>query len=968
MTTPVPRVDERVLGAGTRARFVMLMVLITATTGLMTLQVAILLSDRRGGTDCALAAGVDPDESTSLAMGIALLAQSGPYQACMSRDAAPPAWWLPVAWPLVVLAAGMALFAVLPALKTRRGRAVPLAEVDDGRLAARLAGLVTEAGLSRQPRFVVDPGAVSSAGAVVFGRNRRATVCLHSGLVARRDKDPERFRAVLLHEFAHIRNGDVTLTYFTVAVWRVFLALTVVPYLVVTTISTVSWSGATFGISQVVNGARGLLLVGVLVVLVTLARADVLRSREIHADLAAVRCGAEARVWAAEAVPRTAFGRLRAFVTGPWNTHPRWQVRHDSLGEPVALFRVQPLALVLGGAAAMLVNYNATISLYQYGISPYGPVAEWAHQAVALATAALVAAVAGIAIWRAVAYAVLTGGPGPSSARMGWWLGAGMAAAEVVTHRFSTTRWLPAYPEVLVLVVLGGVVIAWWVKQTAVLGVRAWRGGSLRPVVLIGLVAAALVMAWWFAWWVAGGGAVFADGWPFTGDGVRQQLSHELAGATAARPADVSPATVVAAMAATLMANVLQAPLVPLGVVALSVVPLLAWLIRPGDTAPRWSLGALSGSGSSAFTAAEPMPPIGRVLVPGVVAGLASWAVAAGVRAATGAGTAAVAHQAGDQAMRYLAWLAVVLLAAAATAAVVVSALTSGYRMLTALVAAHTAVLIGSAGIVVLLAADDCVKPSNSPWMVCHGPPVSLWQVLSWSLQAFVAPVLVLAAVVAVVVAVCFRVFDGLVPRRRQAPVPAPGRLGWRRAAAGVLCAAALGAAGVQVDHVARAQAVPRDLAAVQQTAQRVLATTDVPMSPRTAALQSKAWRREGGDWLVRHVRASGKQYDLVLRDLATKGQGTWPNIRGKLGPVCEEFGRLSDAAAGYFRVPDRAAQTTWYAMTTLLARASRNCRDALARQDIGPIRGVHADFRGALLGCERTRNRLGAVERAGSG
>jgi hypothetical protein len=51
--------------------------------------------------------------------------------------------------------------------------------------------------------------------------------CLHGGLIARRAADPDGFRAMVLHELVHIRNGDVGITYVTVALWRVLL-LTVV--------------------------------------------------------------------------------------------------------------------------------------------------------------------------------------------------------------------------------------------------------------------------------------------------------------------------------------------------------------------------------------------------------------------------------------------------------------------------------------------------------------------------------------------------------------------------------------------------------------------------------------------------------------------------------------------------------------------------------------------------------------------
>ncbi|MCZ1013417.1 M48 family metalloprotease [Streptomyces noursei] len=114
-------------------------------------------------------------------------------------------------------------------------------------------------------------------------------------MLARRHRDPEGFRVVLLHEFAHIRNGDVTLTHATVALWRVFLTLVTPPFLVDLAMYLVY--GVRLGSPVFVGPSRNFLQRAFLVVLVYLARSDVLRSREVHADRAAVRWGADLRGW-----------------------------------------------------------------------------------------------------------------------------------------------------------------------------------------------------------------------------------------------------------------------------------------------------------------------------------------------------------------------------------------------------------------------------------------------------------------------------------------------------------------------------------------------------------------------------------------------------------------------------------------------------------------------------------------------
>ncbi|WP_157419868.1 hypothetical protein [Actinomadura kijaniata] len=116
-----------------------------------------------------------------------------------------------------------------------------------GHAAGEAVGRAGRAGLLRMPEVVLDASA-DTRGAVTFRRARRHTVCLDAGLVktlrtgspggapAFWGADPSfrwewdvvggrgaggredvlgaaRFDAVVLHEFAHVRNGDVTLFY-----------------------------------------------------------------------------------------------------------------------------------------------------------------------------------------------------------------------------------------------------------------------------------------------------------------------------------------------------------------------------------------------------------------------------------------------------------------------------------------------------------------------------------------------------------------------------------------------------------------------------------------------------------------------------------------------------------------------------------------------------------------------------------
>lgn len=173
--------DERILNAGTTQRFVLLLVLFIA-------------------------------ESTGVAYDVVARLVG------VSASQGVVATLVPYAVSVVLIAVAMCLYWSLPKWKGRRSRVLLLEEVDDGgRPRRELDNLVGLANLRARPRFLVDPRA-ATAGAVVFGTSRETTVRLNAGLVVGRSTDPRRFRAVVLHEFAHIHNRDIGITYGTVAI------------------------------------------------------------------------------------------------------------------------------------------------------------------------------------------------------------------------------------------------------------------------------------------------------------------------------------------------------------------------------------------------------------------------------------------------------------------------------------------------------------------------------------------------------------------------------------------------------------------------------------------------------------------------------------------------------------------------------------------------------------------------------
>ncbi|WP_092929581.1 M48 family metalloprotease [Actinopolyspora alba] len=220
------------------------------------------------------------------------------------------------------------LYRLQPWWRIRRQRLVELRSSDAPELTTYLESLVVETGLPRAPVFLVDPFN-PRAGGLAFGHGRRRYVRLDAGLLTLFRNDPASFRAVVLHELAHVRDRDVPITYFALAVWRSFLITALAPLAV--GLLWVSWQDGAFrsslGISWRVAG---------LVLLVHLFRDALLRSREHHAD-------ARVSAWLGSADPSLCLPALPGTVTRwppVWlRRHPTPSSRVAALPEPTALFR-----------------------------------------------------------------------------------------------------------------------------------------------------------------------------------------------------------------------------------------------------------------------------------------------------------------------------------------------------------------------------------------------------------------------------------------------------------------------------------------------------------------------------------------------------------------------------------------------------------------------------------------------------
>ncbi|RFC77365.1 M48 family metalloprotease [Streptomyces sp. AcE210] len=917
MTTPDlrRRFDERAIGAGTTPRFVLLLTLLLVSSGSMMISVSFsrLSETDANSMGCMLAAGVDPNRIDDMASSIGMVLHADALETCLARYA-PESMpdWLDLLWPGLVLVASALVFRSLPAWKVWRGRHVPLEDVDRmGAIRSTLHEVAAQAGLARTPRFVVAPTALS-AGAAVYGSNRRPTVCLHAGLLARRSGDPEGFRAVLLHEFAHVRNGDVTLTYATVALWRVFLALVLLPYLVWCVAALATSFQSPIRHAEQMTVGRAFILPAFLTVLVYLARADVLRMREVYADLAAVSAGADPRGWAVPVLPgpEGRLGRGWARFAEVWRTHPGWDLRRGALEDPATLFGVQALPMFLTGIAAPVITDQAGTLL--------GGGSGWRAYLVPLLGAVAVTAVAGIALWRAVAHAVLTERRVPSGVRAGLWLGAGMAIGALVTHQVSLTRWLPPHAEVLSLVVAAGVLFTWWTTEASQLWLRAWPRRGRGPAMLLVMAAGCLLLTAWIVWWETYG-INLVGGW-FDMDAARRETELTFPGPIAEHQGMISAVSVWFEV----FAGFAQ-PLVLAAVCALCVVPLLAWTTgrdRREEQAP---------GEDRADESSPSLPPLRPVLLAAMLGGLACWGGTAVAKAYMHTWQPEAGERGGLYSVSLSAWVLVALVAFSATTGAVIAHRLGRYPFYSTLLTAEITALTGLLGYYLLMSVDGCIQPLSTLASQCHWVPHPAWTVT----RSLLAPVLISTALVVAIAAAAVLAFRRLRGReqKRSEPVRQPAsrrRLYVRRAAVAAICAVTVSAV-----TVAAAAEAGREGTSGGGVDRRNQAYSQVPRAaastPVIRRAQLEYWLKFGGGDLLNRFGDAHQ----ALGDAFIKGADAGGVIKdSEFDPICREFGRVAQDAGKYFPIPDAQADAQWKKHNALMQKAATSCSHSFDHGD----------------------------------
>ncbi|ALO92037.1 hypothetical protein SHL15_0846 [Streptomyces hygroscopicus subsp. limoneus] len=874
-TPPAP--DPGVLPAGTSLRFLVLVVAMAAATVEMLTGLLRPYPAQNVAFLCEFAAGYDPGGNV-IDNVTRSNAHAEAIKECAEGAPVTPQWY-GLAGGAVVLLVAAAVYLLLPRWRRRRHGLVPLHGRDpQGEVRAEVARLAGLAGVRALPDLVVDLTAFD-AGAVVFGRAGRRTLCLDNGLLHVRRSDPARFRAVLLHELAHLRHRDVDIAYAVTALWRAFLTLAAVPFTLVLGGSLVAaqfgWfmgADAVFWPASRPYMVREIATAGFLFLLVVLARADTLRHRELYADRGAVALGADPGVWRARAEAAGTQGRPARSVTALWRTHPSWAERHRALEDPAALFTLTDVPLFLLGAVT-LVTGNALSD-------------RWDALQAAWVVGGLAAALLTVSVWRAALYAAHRGVPGPSGVRAGSALGLGLVCGELLSGSSIGPGWWPAHPEPLLFPLLGGVAYVCWLARCARLSLRDTPGTprALRGAVLVAAVAGCVVAAAGLSWWM-GAGKLLLAGDLYRAGGLEQEIRRMFPGPWGTReyaavlPWIASVLTSLSVAGSTLVSAAAS--------VVLWVYPAVLLLRRPRATGLRSTLLAGLAGGL-----------LGVAAVAAAMAYVHSWRPPLGER-----GTAF--------GLVFMWWRTVALWTGVTVTAAVVAVTTRAHRLPRALTAAGIAQILALAGQFPLQSADGCLGPLRVMGDTCHWLPGASWS-LTEILVPTAAPALFGAALVAAPLA--------RIPRARRPPAPAEAvRRSWpTRVAVGAVAVLAVASSVVAVRSV-----TGRDTALVVPDRPPAAGTGE-----RVRSFQLLAWFKTSGQ---ADIVAVASRYTAFARWFKESTDAETGAIDGDtLRPVCAGLARDTATARRHLGVPDPELGRAW---STLLAKsrdAARECTSVL--------------------------------------
>jgi Zn-dependent protease with chaperone function len=277
-----------------------------------------------------------------------------------------------------LLGAAYILFRLHPRSLRRTRHLYTFPEEKDPKFTAEIRALAHVAGVSPAPTIEVGAKSADTDGQV-FGFKGHYAMRMGSRMPLLLRKSPELFRATVLHELAHIVNGDIGRTYYSQSLWNVVLALLAVPSILIYCAQFMArlgreavalLSGTEGNLLQLVtSGVPSFLLVTIQfigwVALLAALRGSLLRTREIYADWRAALWGA---LDGLRAIFEGNSARRPSWWSGLWRLHPAPQDRLRLLLNPRRLFDIPhdlPLlaGVLIGAASSGLLSFTLLLSI-----------------------------------------------------------------------------------------------------------------------------------------------------------------------------------------------------------------------------------------------------------------------------------------------------------------------------------------------------------------------------------------------------------------------------------------------------------------------------------------------------------------------------------------------------------------------------------------------------------------------------
>lgn len=285
----------------------------------------------------------------------------------------------------VLIVAGL-IFQFAPRWTIGRHHLSPLTAEDVPEVNDYLDGLCAEMQLGRRPSFLWNP-LNATRSAFTFGNLSNQYVAMNMGLVSQYFAEREAFRAVLLHELAHLKNADLSKTQFATAIWYAFLVVAALPGLFISLFVDAPRSG--FGLIAWSRLWQLALLTG----LVYFVRNGILRAREYYADVRAstylTSPAALEQILAGTPAPKRA-GLRRWFATHP-PPGRRVEVLSDTRPLFLATFEVAVISgVVMGSIYATNELWASSLGQRYFG----------QNAVLSLLLAVLVMGTFGLSVWR----------------------------------------------------------------------------------------------------------------------------------------------------------------------------------------------------------------------------------------------------------------------------------------------------------------------------------------------------------------------------------------------------------------------------------------------------------------------------------------------------------------------------------------------------------------------------------------